>query len=316
MTDALATDFAWLGEAPGQRYLAARVIGYFPEFHWTLDPNKALRFYSEKQCADTMAVVRRLEPSLWDFARTLGEAWPRQHGWIGKAQGQPPPDVAELVAEAREEARACARTGLPDTADLLDRLASALEASSDRKEVMQHSTAQQPKRRDNGQPSVDVAAEGEASSVRLEQPDPTPGQPDTTPQGGPALTESPSHPIRWRSATRKSTDWVKAADSETVWRVCQAIKGECEHCPNSETVGEHEDCTRGCYLQAVECVNIVQTGNPWRKTEGVKPPWTVFAPSDDYIRRVTDRFLRFYVHTDPPERVMMTLREAMTEVKP
>jgi hypothetical protein len=268
---------------------------------------------------------------------------------LDAAQGQPPPDVAMLIVEAHEMRSAIrykrntfSRDEKEEINSLLRRLASALEASSDRKEVMPPDT----KRSDAGTldptpakpPSVNVAAEGEgvhigrvgvaarvdwsdprltaaavvdtsgwhfdeASSGRLEQPDPTPGQPDTTPQGGPALTESPS------------TDWVNTADSETVWRVCRAIKGDCKNCPSIEIVGG-EDCTRGCYLQAVECVNIVQTGNPWRKTEGVKPPWTVFAPSDDYIRRVIDRFLRFYVHTDPPERAMMTLREAMTEVKP
>lgn len=69
--------------------------------------------------------------------------------------------------------------------------------------------------------------------------------------------------------------WWEVADSETVWRVCRAIKGECEKCPSSEPFRGEQDCTRGCYMQAVECVNIVETGNPWRKTANVRAPWTV-----------------------------------------
>lgn len=35
------TDFRWLIEAPGQRYLAARKLGNH-EFYWTQDHNKAI----------------------------------------------------------------------------------------------------------------------------------------------------------------------------------------------------------------------------------------------------------------------------------
>lgn len=64
-------------------------------------------------------------------------------------------------------------------------------------------------------------------------------------------------------------------DPEAVWRVCHVMTGFCLRCLPHEKMGEDEDCTRGCYLQAVECINVVQTGNPWRKTEGVRRPWTV-----------------------------------------
>lgn len=59
---------------------------------------------------------------------------------------------------------------------------------------------------------------------------------------------------------------------EAVWRVCRVIKGECKNCPASEMF-HGDECVRGCYAQAVECINTVETGNPWRKTEGVKAPW-------------------------------------------
>jgi hypothetical protein len=66
--------------------------------------------------------------------------------------------------------------------------------------------------------------------------------------------------------------------NEDVWRVCEVIKGPCKHCPASEDFGDgYGDCRRACYLQALECINTVETGNPWRKTEGVREPWTVLA---------------------------------------
>ncbi|MGA0604926.1 hypothetical protein ACO2Q0_02915 [Phenylobacterium sp. VNQ135] len=81
------------------------------------------------------------------------------------------------------------------------------------------------------------------------------------------------------TASAVSPKWWQVADSETVWRVCHARRKAhgkaCERCPSSE-LADGESFTRGCYLQAVETVNIVQTGNPWRKTEGVKAPWVVY----------------------------------------
>jgi len=60
---------------------------------------------------------------------------------------------------------------------------------------------------------------------------------------------------------------------EQVHRVCRAIRGECLNCSQTETFGS-DQFVRGCYQHAVEVINTVETGNPWRKTEGVKAPWT------------------------------------------
>lgn len=79
------TAFAWVMEAPGPHYLSAREIGGLTSFHWTADPNKALRFWSKEQADLTASAVRKLEPSLWSFAGALGEAWPREHGWIARS---------------------------------------------------------------------------------------------------------------------------------------------------------------------------------------------------------------------------------------
>jgi len=62
-------------------------------------------------------------------------------------------------------------------------------------------------------------------------------------------------------------------DKEGVWRVCRVMNGGCEQCPPSE-----ERCgetyVRACYHHATEVINVVETGNPWRKGIGVKEPWT------------------------------------------
>lgn len=71
-----------------------------------------------------------------------------------------------------------------------------------------------------------------------------------------------------------TTSGVRVGDAESavVWRVCHVITGDCKRCPAVEM--HHGDpCTRGCYLHAEECVNTVETGNPWRKTDGVRDPF-------------------------------------------
>lgn len=86
------------------------------------------------------------------------------------------------------------------------------------------------------------------------------------------------------TSTPSPAGWWEVADAETVWRVCQALRTAdglgCQKCPSSRGDGD-DGCTRGCYLQAVELVNIVQTGNPWRKTTDVRAPWVAFAPATD-----------------------------------
>lgn len=67
-------------------------------------------------------------------------------------------------------------------------------------------------------------------------------------------------------------------DDLEVWRVCHVITGDCKRCPATEIIdidGAGDECTRACRLQAEECINVVETGNPWRKTEGVRAPWIV-----------------------------------------
>ena len=75
-------EFAWLIEAPGQNYLGTREVGYYPEFFWTDDHTKAIRFFSKEQADGVMMAVRRMEPKLWAFAVNLTDARPTEHGWI------------------------------------------------------------------------------------------------------------------------------------------------------------------------------------------------------------------------------------------
>lgn len=79
-----------------------------------------------------------------------------------------------------------------------------------------------------------------------------------------------------RSPTQRSD-----GDDATIWRVCQVLRGECSHCPASEMVAG-DACVRGCRLQAIECVNVVETGNPWRREDGVNAPWISFALEKDW----------------------------------
>lgn len=79
------TDFRWLIEAPGQRYLAARKLGNH-EFHWTQDHDKAIAFRDEAQADMTMMAIRDLAPALFDFERTLGNAKAVEHGWMDQPE--------------------------------------------------------------------------------------------------------------------------------------------------------------------------------------------------------------------------------------
>lgn len=74
------SEYGWLIEAPGQRYLAARHVGDY-HFHWTQDHDAALRFHCKTQCDAAMMAIRQLAPALFDFERTLGNAAPVEHGW-------------------------------------------------------------------------------------------------------------------------------------------------------------------------------------------------------------------------------------------
>ena len=89
------TDFAWLIEAPGPMYLRTRTIGHHPDFGWTHEANEALRFISKDQADGVMMAVRRMEPALFAFESTLGNAWPREHGWLALATPPDPPGLSE-----------------------------------------------------------------------------------------------------------------------------------------------------------------------------------------------------------------------------
>lgn len=82
------TDFRWLIEAPGQRYLATRRLGV-DEFFWTQDHNLALAFRTQEQANGLMMAVRAMDRSvngfdkgLFAFEATLGDAKAVEHGWM------------------------------------------------------------------------------------------------------------------------------------------------------------------------------------------------------------------------------------------
>ena len=82
------TDFRWLIEAPGQRYLAVQRLKVSNNFEWTTDHNKALTFRSQDQADATMMAVRQMDrqingfdKGLFAFEASLGNAKPVEHGW-------------------------------------------------------------------------------------------------------------------------------------------------------------------------------------------------------------------------------------------
>ena len=79
-----ATEYAWLIEAPGPHYLAAREMGGWT-FYWTKEHDKAIRFHSQQQADAVMMAVRALNAGLFEFARTLTDAKPVEHGWMAAA---------------------------------------------------------------------------------------------------------------------------------------------------------------------------------------------------------------------------------------
>jgi len=101
------TDFRWLIEAPGQRYLAPRCISRSYDFYWTQDHNKALVFISEAQADMTMMSLRGLAPALFGFATTLGDARAIEHAWMGNereadTRGEANPNSAQAEGTSHE----------------------------------------------------------------------------------------------------------------------------------------------------------------------------------------------------------------------
>lgn len=75
-------DFAWLIEAPGPRFLGARCIGGYHHFYWSSDANEGVRFVNREQADACMMSIRAAVPALFAFAVNLGDASPREHGWL------------------------------------------------------------------------------------------------------------------------------------------------------------------------------------------------------------------------------------------
>ena len=76
------TDFRWLIEAPGQKYLAVRRVAPIPFFEWSSDHNKAFAFRSQQQADDMIDALRGLYRDLFAFEPLLGNAKTVEHGWM------------------------------------------------------------------------------------------------------------------------------------------------------------------------------------------------------------------------------------------
>lgn len=78
----------------------------------------------------------------------------------------------------------------------------------------------------------------------------------------------PSHSRRFSLATGPQPPLCVDQDAK-VWAVCdhgRRADGEsCKRCPELIEVEGHGRGTPGCYLHALGLVNIVETGNAWRK---------------------------------------------------
>ena len=103
------SDFRWLIEAPGQRYLAVQRLDASNNFEWTTDHDKAIAFRSEEQADALMMALRQLDRQLesydnggklsWGklfaFEPSLGNAKAIEHGWMDDAR-LPKPSAADL----------------------------------------------------------------------------------------------------------------------------------------------------------------------------------------------------------------------------
>lgn len=83
------TDFRWLIEAPGPRYLTYGRLRMSCNFVWTEDHNLALAFRSREQADGLMMAVRQMDrqingfdKGLFAFEATLGDAKAVEHGWM------------------------------------------------------------------------------------------------------------------------------------------------------------------------------------------------------------------------------------------
>lgn len=84
------SDFRWLIEAPGPRYLGVQRLSMMDNFEWTSDHDKALAFRSKDQADALMMAVRQMDrqingfdKGLFGFEASLGNAKAVEHGWLG-----------------------------------------------------------------------------------------------------------------------------------------------------------------------------------------------------------------------------------------
>lgn len=89
------TNFRWLIEAPGQRYLSVRRLTGRHSFTWTTDHNAALQFKSQEQADLMMQALRDMDRTLFGFDETLGPARATEHGWIKNDEPPVPVDPAK-----------------------------------------------------------------------------------------------------------------------------------------------------------------------------------------------------------------------------
>lgn len=83
------TNFRWLIEAPGPRYLAVQRLHVSNNFEWTSEHDKALAFQSQDQADALMMAVRQMDrqingfdKGLFGFEASLGNAKAVEHGWM------------------------------------------------------------------------------------------------------------------------------------------------------------------------------------------------------------------------------------------
>jgi hypothetical protein len=90
------SDFRWLIEAPGPRYLAVQRLTSSANFKWTQDHDKALAFRSQEQAEHLMDALRQMDRAfdsqenggklswgkIFAFEPTMGNARAVEHGWI------------------------------------------------------------------------------------------------------------------------------------------------------------------------------------------------------------------------------------------
>jgi len=81
------TDYRWLIEAPGTRYLAVQRLSSSDSFEWSTDHDKALAFRTQEQADAMMSALRQMDRigfngRLFAFEDTLGPARAVEHAWM------------------------------------------------------------------------------------------------------------------------------------------------------------------------------------------------------------------------------------------